>query len=260
MRLLLVSLLLLTVLTPLGAADAFDQARLQRVYAANNSDELPLVSWMDWGIPKFVLYADGTIIAAEQAPKKGLVSMQLGADELQRLLSSLSTQEAFWSLGSKYELSRASDQPLSVVTVRIPGKKRKSVSVYGRLQPRSADGSKPPEAFMQFIDALAAQTSGRMTRWDPGYVEILWSDYGYAPDRPLPWPAEWPGFESPLVRSTNIELIPKIMIFPSSELPALDDFLAQRPERGAILINGRKMSAHYRWPIRSEKKWNSWNQ
>jgi len=260
MRRLLLSLLLLAVISPLGAANPFDQVQLQRAYAANNRDELPIVSWMNGGRPKFVLYADGTILAAAEAPTKGLVAMQLTSDELQRVLGALSTQDAFWSLRSSYELTRGSDQPLNTVTICIPGKEQKSVEVYGRFQPLAPETAKPPEAFVQFIDALSALTSGRMKPWDPGYVEILWTDYDYAPDRSLSWPGDWPGFDSSFVRSTGDGLIEKIMIFPSSKLSALDAFLAQRPERGAILIDGRKMSAHYRWPLRGEKKWSSWKR
>jgi hypothetical protein len=250
----------LVIVLRLQGVGAFELDSLQHLYAKNNSNEPPVVSWTDWGTAKFPLYSDGTIIAADRKSKSGLAATLLGPDELRAALSAVSAKETFWLLDSKYRLTERSEQQLNIVSVRVPGREHYKVSVYGRLKPRSNEDSKPPPAFTEFVETLSALIPEKMQPWDPGYVEILWGDYDYAPDRSLRWPSEWPGFDSSLVRPMTNAVIQKIMIFPSSKLPELDAFLARRLERGAILISGRKMSASYRWPLPGEKRWTSWDQ
>jgi hypothetical protein len=190
----------LVVVLRLQAVGAFDSGSLQRLYIKNNSNESPVVSWMDWGTPKFLLYSDGTIIAADRKSKSGLAATLLGPDELRAALSAVSAKESFWLLDSRYRLTKRSEQPLNIVSVRVPGREQHKVSVYGRLKPQSNEDSKPPPAFTEFVETLSALIPEKMQPWDPGYVEILWADYDYAPDRSLPWPSAWPGFDSALVR------------------------------------------------------------
>ncbi|HMG05689.1 MAG TPA: hypothetical protein VK581_09510 [Chthoniobacterales bacterium] len=96
--------------------------------------------------------------------------------------------------------------------------------------------------------------------WDPGYVEIGWSDYSYASERSLVWPKEWPGLTGPLARKVKGWVIEWIVLFPSSRVDELDRFFARRPEMGAMLVDGEKLSGGYRWPLPSEKAWSTWNQ
>jgi len=242
---------------PSYGTEPFNLSELQKAYAANNRDDLPLVSWMDWGMPKFLLYPDGSLLAEDLHSKSRLAIARLSGEELNDVLKKLSATDAFWLLSPSYELTKRSDHPQHVITVRIPGKSTFSVSVYGNLSPKMDDEVQPPPAFLGFIAALSSVTPERMVPWDPGYVEIIWADYGYAPDPSLPWPEEWPGLNSPFARHGD-DLIKAILVFPSSHLKELDAFLARRRECGAILINGKKMSGHYRWPLPGEKKWSSW--
>jgi hypothetical protein len=242
------------------AVEPFNVEEIQKAYAANNRDDLPLVSWMNWGMPQFLLYSDGLLMVANQHSKSRLAIARFSEQELSGVLKILSAKDAFWLLSPSYELTTWSDQPLHVITVRIPGKKVLGVSVNGDLKPRMEGDENPPPAFTEFVAALSAVTPETMKPWDPGYVEIVWSDYDYAPDRSLLWPEEWPGLDSPLARPWKNNVIKTIMVFPSSHLAELDAFLARRTERGAILISGKKMHGHYRWPLPGEKKWSTWNQ
>lgn len=248
------------VVSPTCPAEGIDTEAVQRAYAANNTNDVPLVWWMNGGMPMFLLYADGSLMVADRQSKSGLTTARLSKDDLNAALKKVSAQDGFWLLSPRHELTTWTDQALNTVSVRIPGKTVVSVSVYGSLTSRSKNAGSPPEAFTRFLDTLAGVTPEKMQPWDPGYVEILWADYDYAPDRSLPWPKEWPGLDSPLARSMKGAVITKIMAFPSSHLVELDAFLAQRPTRAAILIAGKKMSASYRWPLRGEKSWSSWNQ
>jgi hypothetical protein len=108
---------------------------------------------------------------------------------------------------------------------------------------------------------LERLTPREITPWDPGYVEVYWSDYSYAPNQSLVWPEDWPGLSSPLTRQGKAgDLIKYYLVFPSSKVAELDRLLARRPQLGAILIDGWKGSAHYRWPLPNEKRWSSWTQ
>lgn len=256
-----------------------DEEALKRSYAANNKSELPIVSWINHGSAKFLLYADGAVMVADPRSKSRLAGGRFSDEELQSAIVRLSLQQEFWTLDSFYKLSTWNHDPLNVVKLRLPGKQSHSVSVYGLIEPReildrvrtnaelvrigflkNETVVSPPAAFVGLLRLLDTIRPKQLSPWDPGYVEILWSDYGYAPENSIVWPSGWPDFESVLVRPMSNTVITKIMIFPSEQLEQLDAFLAQRLVRGAILISGKKMSASYRWPLRGEKQWSSWNQ
>lgn len=233
---------------------------LQRAYVANNADDLPIVSWMIYGFAEFLLYSDGTLMAADAHAKSRLSAAKLTREEMEQVVDTLARREGFLALKPYYELTTWRHQALNMVTLRIPGKPVVSVAVYGELKPRAKEGAIPPAEFTEFLDLLTSLIPKKMKPWDPGYVEIHWMDCANAVDQSIIWPMAWPGLDGSLTRSVNHAVIDKIMIFPSSQIQSLDAFLAQRRERGAILINGRKMSADYRWPMRSEKQWSSWRQ
>jgi hypothetical protein len=248
----------------LSQSERFNMPDLQRAYAANNKEQLPTVSLMDWGTPLFLLYPDGRLLVGSHRSKRPDFA-SLSESELSEVLSRISRVKGLWSLSANYDLSPSgttvSDQPLLVLTLRVPGLKEKHVSVYGNLEAPFPGSSHPPEAFATLLRLLPALIPKDMQPWDPGYVEIYWSDYGYAPDPSAAWPKTWPGLSSPLVRRGKDDgLIKYFMIFPSSMVAELDRFLAGRPQRGAVLIDGWKGSANYRWPLPNEKKWSSWTQ
>ncbi|MEQ1843368.1 MAG: hypothetical protein ABL994_23425, partial [Verrucomicrobiales bacterium] len=169
------------------------------------------------------------------------------------MLAKIESQDAFWELAPNYSLTRWSEQPQNVVSLRLPGKEPKSVSVYGQLIASARDHEAPPSAFVSCIELLKSLIPQETTPWDPGYVEIGWADYGYAPGRSLDWPKDWPGLDGPLARPAKNWVIKWIVLFPSSGLDDLDAFLARRLEKGAILVNGKKLSGGYRWPLPGEK-------
>ena len=241
-------------------ADEFNLAELKRAYAANNAEALPTVSFMRGGIPLFLLYPDGRLLVGNRQSKRpGFV--QLSAKEYAFALSQLAPNDDFWRLSGKYNLApNLSDQPEHVLTLRLPGKPAKEVSVYGALD-APFPATLPPHAFTVVRNILPQLTPTELQPWDPGYVEINWSDYSYAPDQSVAWPEGWPGLSSPLARSGGPDdLIKYYLIFPSAKVAELDEFLASRPERGAILLDGWKGSANYRWPLPNEKKWSSWTR
>ena len=249
----------------LSQAGLYSIPDLQLAYAANNKDQLPAVSLMDRGTPLFLLYPDGRLLVGRRGAKRPEFA-SLSDSELSDVLSKISMiAEGLWGLSGDYDLSPngvvISDQQTHVLTLRVPGMQEMRVSVYGNLDTPFQGSLSPPTAFTALLKLLPTLIPKRTHPWDPGYVEIYWSDYSYAPDPSVLWPRAWPGLSSPLVRrGKEGDGIEYFMIFPSSMLDDLERVLASRAQRGAVLIDGWKGNANYRWPLPNEKKWSSWTQ
>jgi hypothetical protein len=249
----------------LSQSEPYSVPDLQRAYAANNREQRPTVSLMDWGTPLFLLYPDGRLLVGSHRSNRPEFA-PLSDSELSDVLSKISRiAEGLWGLSGDYDLSPngvvISDQQTHVLTLRVPGMQEIRVSVYGNLDPPLEGSLSPPKAFTTLLKLLPTLIPNRTQPWDPGYVEVYWSDYSYAPDLSVPWPKAWPGLSSPLVRrGKEGDMIRYFMVFPSSMLDDLERVLASRAQRGAILIDGWKGHANYRWPLPNEKKWSSWTQ
>ncbi len=246
-----------------AVSSSFNVPLLMAGYQQNNQHEVPVVSYMIYGTPQILVYPDGKVLTKagpEEKGRSGLALAQLSSNELAAVLASVASVTGFYSLSNMYRLSRWSEQPLHTLSVRLPGRPEKSVSVYGRLEkPRPDDMTAPPE-FLNLIAVFLSIHPKPSSPWNPGYVEIGFADYSYAPDPSLQWPASWPSLSSPLVRDVKGWVIKKVMVFPSQRLKELDSFLKREPERGAILIGDWKACASYRWPLPGEKYWTSWNK
>lgn len=237
------------------AGDAIDVDEVKRAYAVNNQADLPVVRWLTWGTPKFILYPDGELTVPNSRAKSRMGKANLGPQDFSAAMAKIGAQLEFWKLTPNYRLTRQSEQPLNIVSLRLPGREAITVRVYGPLTARSKDDESAPTAFTSCLDVLSSLIPPDTVPWDPGYVEIGWVAYDYAPDRGLDWPKEWPGLEGPLTRPVKLGVTEWIVLFPSSLVNDLDEFLARRPARGAIVVDGRKVSGGYHWPLRGEKAW-----
>ena len=245
------------------AAEPINVQRIKRAYAANNKHDVPLVSWMEGGGAagvKFLLFADGEVLVPNARAKSGLGNCRLSPESLRAVLGKIEAQDKFWALSSRYEDPNVTiELPDNAISLRLPKKPAITVSVDAALTAGSSN-QLPPRAFINCMNLLKSLIPAHTTPWDSGYVEIGWSDYSYAPDRSLVWPKEWPGLKGPLSRRIKGWVIKWIVLFPSSRVNELDTFFARRSEMGAILVDGKKLSGGYRWPLRGEKAWSSWNQ
>lgn len=241
----------------------FDIPKLQALYRENNRQEAPLVSYMMATIPILLIYPDGTFIVGSTnsaANPSGLLTAKVSRDRLRDILDELAAFDEFWKLKEGYSLSEATDQIAYIVAIRVPGREPKSVWVYGEPIPPDEPDLKPPPAYSDIVDCLTTIRPEGLKPWDPGYVELYFADYGYAPEASLRWPESWPTLDSPLARPVKGLIIQHLLVFPTERLPELDAFLKQRRETGAILIDDWKSSAHYRWSLPGEKKWTSHKQ
>lgn len=246
-----------------GKDIVFDVPALLARYQNNNKHTIPIVSYMCDGVPVVVIYPDGTVITTARPSdrsRSGLLVAQFSNEELVELLANIASNEGLWGLSSSYRLSRASDQWTHNVTVRIDGRPEKKVSVYGNPNLAAPGDTIAPVEFQKFIESLQEIRPKGLKPWDPGYVEVSFSDYSYAPEKSVQWPGSWPSLTSPLVRGVKGWVIEKVMIFPSQNLAQLDSLLEESPGLRAIEINGWKASVDYHWPLPGEKYWTGWNQ
>ena len=245
------------------AAEPINVQQIKKAYAANNQHGVPLVSWTEGGgAPgvKFLLFANREVLVPNARAKSRLGKTRLSPESVRAVVAKLEAQDKFWTLSSSYaDLNVILELPDNTISLRLPKKRAITVTVDAALTAGSSD-QLPPRAFLDCMKLLKSLIPANTTPWDPGYVEIGWSDYSYAPARSLVWPKEWPGLTGPLARKVKGWVIKWIVLFPSSRVDELDRFLARQPETGAILVDGEKLSGHYRWPLPSQKTWTTWNQ
>jgi hypothetical protein len=238
-----------------------DAEVLLRRYHDNRQKPLPIVTYVG-NAKEVLLYPDGLFMVTDEWRAEGQPSrwlaVRLSPTQMTNLIAGLCAKEGFWKLENRYVLARGYDLPVCNVSLRIPGRPEKRVGVIGWLSGGSApfvlkerlgDG-KPPKEFADFVDDLTRIRPEGLQVWDPGYVEVEFSDYSYALGT-LKWPADWPSLRSPLVHE---KWGSKIMIFPSELVTDLDGFLAKRSDYTAVLIGGWKTAVGYRWPLPGENE------
>jgi hypothetical protein len=244
------------------AAEAINVEQIKKAYAENNRHDVPIVLWTEGGgAPgvRFLLFANGDVLVPNASAKSGLGKSRLSAEEVRSVVAKLSAQPGFGTLALRYTDPNAIvELPDNTISLRLPKKLPITVTVDAALTSGSSD--RTPRAFIECMNLLKTFIPAHTTPWDPGYVEIGWSDYSYARERSLAWPKEWPGLTGPLARKVKGWVIQWIVLFPSSRVDELDKFFARRSEMGAILVDGRKLSGDYRWPLSSEKAWSTWDQ
>jgi hypothetical protein len=234
------------------SAEKINVAELQKAYEKNNRKEMPVISWMDDGAAKFLLFSDRILMKEDERSKSRLSFTQLTEFEYQELIQSVLALKAFFDLKKSYELTDLSEGTNRTIRLRISGRDPVSVNVYGRFEDRSTRQRPVPPAFVEMTKLLTVWKADNFKPWDPGYVEIEWADFEYAKEKPKIWPKEWPDLKSPLARSLEGFVIEKIVLFPSSRAAELDDFFEKEANR-PVLINGRKMSGGYYWPLRWDR-------
>jgi hypothetical protein len=262
-----------------GAEEALtgDPVQLLARYDANKNGAIPVISEMNWGDPVLLVYEDGRVIfphadrtkkpADRTTTPSGYLETTLTAEALTALERRVSEVTVFWDLDADYKLTEWGDQPKHTIRLRLPGRPEKTVSVYGEIDPALAPKNElqletrpPPTPFAEMNALLRDFRPSGAHPWDPGFVEVLLTDYGYAPGPSLPWPENWPKLESPLSRKTGRRgSFSYVMVFPSDRVSELNAFITKRASRGAILIGGAKFSVGSRWPFPGEKNWSTWN-
>lgn len=213
--------------------------------------EIVLLERDPWGMvlgsesPRFALYSDGQVIYRTE---DGFRSVRLNEPELRSIKSSLSAAESP-VLSGEYHVVEATDQPRN--SLLLYGNPPVFLTVYGSLDDEQVT-SRLPAAVAEAFDTIRAFGSARSKPWMPAQIEVMIWPYEYAPEPSIQWNEEWPDLSSP----TTVQRGNSYSLFlPSSELEALNNFLARKNSKGAIEIDGRKWSASYRMPFPRERLW-----
>ncbi|WP_160734641.1 hypothetical protein [Altericroceibacterium endophyticum] len=213
--------------------------------------EIVLLERDPWGkvlgseSPRFALYSDGQVIYRTE---DGFRSVRLKETELLSIKNSLSGADAPELYGG-YRVVEATDQPDN--RLLWYGDPPVFLSVYGSLDDQQVT-SRLPTAVVKAFSTIRAFESARSEPWMPAEIEVMIWPYEYAPEPSIHWNEEWPDISAPstIQRGDSYSLF-----LPSSEMGALESFLAQRNPKGAIEINGRKWAASYRIPFPGERLW-----
>ena len=215
--------------------------------------------------PVFALYDDGTIIYLRDKPtqEEPFFSRRV-ADPKKKVEALLAFVPA--KMKSLYKLSSATDQVTTVIwtpakTIEIYGNWRKALDFGGDSDPRlkaiaereTTMWASLPSEIREALARIDLERSGSGVPWLPGKVEVMFWPYEYAPDESNIWPKDWPGLNAKDTRKRGEDSFS--VFLPSEKLPELMKFLASRKPRGAVLIDGKKMAASFRFPFPGEALW-----
>lgn len=205
--------------------------------------------------PTFALYDDRTIIYWKKEGRAGkYMSAKITDSEMSQVLEKINSRE-FYSLEKRYEPAHGiTDQPESVMVLRRDDGSYKGVYVYGSIR-RKDDGTYPkgvPSLLSDIFQFVTTYDNARASEWLPEHIEVMIWPYDYAPDKDLVWPKGWPDLSDPeTVKNGDL-----YSIYLSKALfEELKAFLAQRRERQAVRISGKKWAVAVRLPFPDEQIW-----
>jgi hypothetical protein len=247
------------------AAGPINVDDIKKAYAENNRHDVPIVLWTEGGGAsgvKFLLFANGELLVPNARAKSRLGMSRLSTEAVRAIIAKLAAQDRFWTLSSTYDDPNIIlEVPDNSISLRLPKKRPITVTVNAALTSGSSS-RRPPTAFVECMNLLKTFIPAQTAPWDPGYVEIGWSDFSYARERSVAWPKEWPGLTGPLARKVKGWVIQWIVLFPSSRVDELDRFFARhrKLQTMPIVVDGKRLAGDYRWPLPSEKAWSTWDQ
>jgi len=193
--------------------------------------------------PRLALYDDGLVIYQRGEDYR---HVRLGAREAEALRNALGIGTLACFVGH-YGDTAISDQGEDNLFIGRGGP-MSLVSVYGD------GGSALPWQVGQALERLSSFDHPDSRPWLPERIEIVVWPYENAPDRSVQWPSDWPDLNSETTRRRPTGYS---IFLPSSEFQRLVALLGERPERGAIEINGRKWAVSPRFPFPREAVWMS---
>lgn len=214
---------------------------------------------------KFVIYDNGSVIYQTSKPTVERPFSRREIDDAAKVSQTLLGFDPA-KLGAEYELSLATDQISTTIWTPL-----KKIQIYGDWRmPLTFDGIDNPdikaieegerkmwETLPKEVRAFLARIEKDRERegdpWLPENIEVMLSPYEYAPDASIIWPAGWPDLKSKTTRKRDEDSYS--VFFPSESYPDLSKFFSTRKEKGAVLINQKKMAISYRFPFPKEADW-----
>ena len=251
MRILIQLVAFLVLISITGSADAENSNGDPKALAVLIISD-PWASVIGSDSPTFALYEDGTVIyLQEDGAGVQCLSTKLTMVELEQLLDQISPQQ-LESLDRYYEISRATDQPTSLVTIRMPGGVYKRIWVYGFPDSPLADTSQLPNGLSRLLHVMKNYNHPRATPWLPDFLEVMVWPWDHTKGRGLAWPEAWPGLQDP--RTIKRRQVHSIYI-EKSRASEVFNFLAQRKAEQPLIIDKKRWTVSIRFPFPQEALW-----
>jgi hypothetical protein len=201
--------------------------------------------------PTFALYDDGTEIYISNKSTAEEPFRTRKVPDPKKILKELLS---FGTDKTKdyYDLTDASDQPTTMIWT--PSSR---IEIYGQWRKshyRHQDPSKAlPSEIRRALFCIDDHCKNRGKAWLPAQVEVLFWPYEYAPDESVVWPSDWPDLASKDTRKRGSDLFS--VYLPVVHFAEFRRLIATQREKGAILVNGKKMAVSYRLPFPGETEW-----
>jgi len=236
--------------------------------------QIPLLAVTEFGYRNdtgtvFVVYADGTVICRSLPENLATPYHQLKVPDGVRFVRELLGADD-GRPSQRITLSDATDQVIT--TVWTPAK---YLSIYGHWREPDSVEWKSPEEWTEADKQFNAQMkrkwdsslagirpalqriddlrSSQGSVWLPPQIEVRFSEYEHAVDKPVAWPVAWPGLyaETSIKHSAGFYSV----YVPAADLEKLKIFLDSRPYAGAVMIDLNQMAPSMRFPFPAENSW-----
>jgi hypothetical protein len=261
----------LRLFTPLVCVCAIIQVLAAEVPEANGRPLFVIIERNPWAMvigsdsPTFALYDDGTLIYQREQSTPEVPFLMRKITDPKNFQNQLAPFDLA-KFARHYELSSATDQ--ITTDVWTPAR---AIRIYGNWRRPLANGRKSdpdmkalfereqkmfqslPSEIRQMLARIEEERKANGTPWLPKKIEVMFWPYEYAPDVSITWPKGWPGLNAKDSRKRGTHSYS--VYLPSDKLDELQQFLKTRKERGAVLIDGKKMAESYRFPFPDEEAW-----
>jgi hypothetical protein len=215
--------------------------------------------------PKFALYDDGTLIYLRDRPTPDQPFVTRKISDSNALQKELVLFDAS-KVADRYELSSLTDQISTLIwtpaqSVRIYGDWRKPRALgfgsnpemkLASLQEKKMWESLPDE-IRQTLARIEEQRKINGSAWLPEKIEVMFWPYAYAPEEAIPWPKDWPSLDAKDTRKRGEDSFS--VFLPAIKLAELRQLLGNQKQKGAVLVDGKKMAQSYRFPFPGEEMW-----
>ena len=215
--------------------------------------------------PVFALYNDGTVICQRAKPTSEEPYVTFAVSNSSDTMKAIIPFD-IRKMADHYELSSATDQTTTLIWTN-----KKKVEIYGDWRKplglsTASDSAlkaiterergmweKLPKELRQALQTIDEMRNHDGRKWFPKKIEVMFWPYDYAPDQSINWPNDWPGLSDPTTKTRSRESYS--VYLPCKLYGDLRSFLATRKEKGAVLIDGKKMTTDFRFPFPNEHEW-----
>ncbi len=240
-------------------------------FGNQNDPVFALIEYNPWAMvigadsPSFVLYEDGTVVFLRKEADENYRYYTCSISSNKSLMAEF-LYEARHELQNDYTLADWTDQ-----TTTLFFWKDKKVSVYGdiltppRLEHQNLSifsgiyernlklWKTCPVELRELLKKIRAFDNPKAKKWMPEKIEVMFWPYEYAPDESIVWPNTWPDLKDDNTKKRGKN---SYSVYVSSEqYDELIKFLKKQKDKGAVLINGKKMAVSIRFPFPQEKQW-----